>query len=255
MDIFNIIQLGLLAVLLAYFLYYVFTMFFGKSYQPLAWKTELRKGNITNDLKKAENKYPDKTRFFNFWFQVERLKKEEVAGSFAELGVYKGDSAKIIHLMDPSREFHLFDTFEGFQQKDLDVESGKAATYSTHNFADTSIERVKQKLKSDKFIFHKGYFPDTAENATNEKFALVNMDADLYNPTKAGLKFFYPRLSPGGAIIVHDYNPDWPGIMKAVDDFALTIPEPIVPLTDADSSVMLFASNNRTMIPKNFNLQ
>ena len=65
------------------------------------------------------------------------------------------------------------------------------------------------------------------------------MDADLYNPTKAGLEFFYPRLVPGGVIIVHDYNPDWPGIMKAVNDFATTITEPIVPLPDQDSSVMI----------------
>lgn len=62
-----------------------------------------------------------------------------------------------------------------------------------------------------------------------------------YQP-KAGLEYFYPRLSPGGVIIVHDYNPDWPGIMKAVDDFATKIPEPIVLLPDVDSSVMIFKS-------------
>jgi O-methyltransferase len=240
MDILNIIQLALLAILLGYFIYYIFTILFGRSYEPLVWKVALKKGMITKELKKAEKKYKDKDRFFNFWFQVNRLKKENVQGSFAELGVYKGDSASIIHEMDPSRKFHLFDTFEGFKQKDLDNETGKAATYTQRNFADTSIERVKQKLKSDEFIFHKGYFPETTHDIVNETFALVNMDADLYNPTKAGLEFFYPRLSPGGVIIVHDYNPDWPGIMKAVDDFALSISAPIVPLTDSDSSVMIF---------------
>lgn len=241
MDILNIIQLGLLAILLAYFVYYIFTSLFARSYEPLSWKAGLKEGLIPKQLKKTERKYKDKDRFFNFWFQVERLKKERVSGSFAELGVYKGDSADIIHKMDPSRKFHLFDTFEGFVQKDLDNETGKAATYTQHNFADTSIERVKHKLKSDNFIFHKGYFPATTCDVVNETFALVNMDADLYNPTKAGLEFFYPRLSLGGVIIVHDYNPDWPGIMKAVDDFAISIPTPIVPLTDSDSTVMIFS--------------
>ncbi len=248
MDIFNIIQLGLLTILLVYFLYYVYTILFGKSYQPLSWKTELKRGSISKELKKAEGKYKDKDRFLNFWFQIKRLKKENVQGSFAELGVYKGDSANIIQLMDPSRTFHLFDTFEGFQQRDLDNETGKAATYTVHNFADTSIERVKQKLTSDKFIFHKGHFPDTAKNPDDEKFALVNMDIDLYNPTKAGLDFFFPKLSPGGVIIVHDYNPDWPGIMKAVDDFAKMISIPIVPLTDTDSSVMLFKAYDDSIL-------
>ncbi|HDO27370.1 MAG TPA: hypothetical protein ENH02_04560, partial [Bacteroidetes bacterium] len=55
----------------------------------------------------------------------------------------------------------------------------------------------------------------------------------------AGLEFFYPRLAPGGIIIIHDYNPDWPGIMKAVDDFAATIPEPLIVMPDQDSSVMV----------------
>jgi len=218
MSLYNIIQFGLLAILLIFFVYYIYTAIFNKSYQPFAWRKDTGPIAISGKLKKAEKKYSDKTRFFNFWLQVERLKKDNVEGLFAELGVYKGDSALVIHLMDPSREFHLFDTFEGFKQKDLEIESGKAAT---------------------KFVFHKGYFPKTAASVLHQKFALVNLDADLYNPTKAGLEFFYPKLSPGGVIIVHDNNHDWPGIMKAVDDFAQSIPVPVVPITDTDSTVML----------------
>jgi O-methyltransferase len=239
-SLFQIIQFILIAVILLYLLYYVYTLLFDKNYQPRAYKAALKNGSISQELKKAEQKYPDKVRFFNFWFQLERLKKDKVSGAFAELGVYKGDSAQLIHFMDKQREFHLFDTFEGFQEKDLAIESGKAATYTKHNFADTSIERVRKRLNDPKFVFHQGYFPETAEKMEDMQFALVNMDVDLYNPTKAGLEFFYPQLSPGGVIIVHDYNPDWPGIMKAVDEFAKTIPEPIVPLADIDNSVMIF---------------
>ena len=240
MSLYNIIQLALLTILLLYFIYYVYTSFFSNLYQPSAWRKNASIGLISKKLKKVEKKYSDKTRFFNFWLQVERLKKDNVPGLFAELGVYKGDSAYALHLMDTSREFHLFDTFEGFIQKDLDVESGKAAKYTVHSFADTSIEAVIKRLQSDKFVFHKGYFPETSDSVLHQKFALVNIDVDLYNPTKAGLEFFYPKLSPGGVMIIHDYNEDWPGIMKAVDDFAKTIPVPFVPLTDADSSIMLF---------------
>jgi len=237
MQIFQIIQLILLIVIFTYLVYYVYTLLFDKNYQPKTWKKASKESKISKELKSAENKYRDKIRFFNFWFQVERL--INISGAFAELGVYTGDSAYILHLMDPSREFHLFDTFEGFTNKDLEIETGKASTYTKHNFADTSIEQVMEKLSSDKFIFHKGYFPETIGKAKDIQFALVNMDADLYNPTKAGLEFFYSRLVPGGVIIVHDYNPDWPGIMKAVNDFAATITEPLVPLSDQDSSVMI----------------
>ncbi len=240
-NLYQIIQSVLLGILAVYVVYYVYTLLFDKNYQPKLWKHAVKEKNISAELQAAEKKYKDKARFFNFWFQTERLK--DIPGAFAELGVYKGDSAYVLHLMDPSREFHLFDTFEGFTEKDLADETGKAATYTKHNFADTSIERVREKLNSGKFVFHKGYFPDSASGLEDSiHFALVNMDVDLYNPTKAGLEFFYPRLVPGGVIMVHDYNPDWPGIMKAVDEFAATIRVPIVPLTDRDSTVMIFKS-------------
>ncbi len=244
MSTINIIQLILLVILVSYVLYYVYTVFYEKNYQPLIWKKLHKEKKLSDDLIKAEKKYKDKDRFFNFWYQTERLKKFNISGSFAELGVYKGDSAYILNIMDPNRKFHLFDTFEGFQQKDLDKETGKAATYTVHNFADTSVDSVKRKLSSDKFIFHKGYFPETTYGLKDGLFALVNIDVDLYNPTKAGLEYFYPRLSPGGIIIIHDYNPDWPGIMKAVDDFAQSIPNPLIQLNDTDSSVMIFKTMN-----------
>lgn len=239
---FQIVQAILVGILLFYLIYYVYSVLFDKKYQPKAYLEEEKKGKISAQLKKIERNYPDKVRFFNFWFQVERLKKEKIEGDFAELGVYKGDSAAALHEMDQQRNFHLFDTFEGFKQIDLAGESGKAATYTTRNFADTSIEKVKARLKSDKFKFHQGYFPDTTKDLENGSFALVNMDADLYNPTRAGLEFFYPRLAKGGLIIVHDYNPDWPGIMQAVDEFADKIAVPLVVLPDQDSSVMIFKS-------------
>ena len=238
--LYQIVQVVLLSIILFYLIYYVYSILFDKNYQPKAWKAAKKRGELSLKLRKAERKYPDKVRFFNFYFQVERLKKDKVQGSFAELGVYKGDSAFLLHEMDKSRTFHLFDTFKGFQQKDLVSETGKAATYTPSNFADTSIDKVRQRLADPEFVFHQGYFPGTTKGLEHEQYALVSMDADLFNPTKAGLEYFYPRLSPGGVIIVHDYNPDWPGIMKAVDDFAIQIPEPIVPLPDVDSSVMIF---------------
>ena len=243
-SVFQIVQLVLIAIILFYLVYYVYTVLFDKKYQPKAWLAAAKKSKIAPDLSKLERKYPDKVRFFNLWFQVERLRQENIAGDFAELGVYKGDSAELIHMMDRSRTFHLFDTFSGFTKKDLKHEEGKAATYTTRNFADTSLEQVKARLRSPKFKFCPGYFPDSAKGLENLRFALVNMDADLFNPTSAGLEYFYPRLLPGGIILVHDYNPDWPGIMKAVDDFTLKIPESKVVLPDQDSTVMIIKSKS-----------
>jgi len=67
----------------------------------------------------------------------------------------------------------------------------------------------------------------------------VNIDADLYVPTKAGLEFFYPRLNKGGAIFIHDYNDKWPGVMKAVEEFLHMIPETPFIIPDRDGTVVI----------------
>jgi O-methyltransferase len=266
--IFLIVSLTLVSAVLILLVRYAWGIFFDKNYFPVEWEHARKEGRISSELQALEKNYPDKVRFFNWWFQVERLKRDGVPGDFAELGVYKGESARILHRMDPSRKFHLFDTFEGFKAEDLKDESGIAATYTTRNFADTSLELARRTIDgNENVIFHPGHFPESSvfsrqssvkilkkegsnilDLTTDDRrlttddwrLALVNLDADLYAPTSAALEYFYPLLSPGGVIIVHDYNFKWPGIKKAVDEFAKKISGTIVMVPDMEGSVMLF---------------
>lgn len=240
---------------------YAWGIFFDTNYRPVEWEHARKHGLISKELIRLERNYPDKVRFFNWWFQVERLKRDGVPGDFAELGVYKGESAKILHLLDPSRIFHLYDTFEGFKEEDLQHETGEAAAYTPRNFADTSLEAARRYIAgNENLVFHPGHFPESLvvsrqslvremepndyrlSTADYRLFSLVNLDADLYNPTKAGLEFFYPRLLPGGVIIIHDYTYKWPGIKKAVDEFVSFIPEVLVMVPDMEGSVMIVKS-------------
>jgi O-methyltransferase len=239
LSLFQLINYSLILILLILFIRYLWIIFMVPEHLPVQWQEAVKKRRISPRLRTLEKKYPDKTRFFSWWFQVERLKRENVAGVFVELGVYKGESAAIIHQMDTDRPFHLFDTFSGFVALDLNGETGEAATYTTDHFADTSIPLVLKKIKGNhNIILHQGYFPDCARDF-QAQVALVNIDVDLYKPTKAGLEFFYPMLSPGGLIIVHDYNHKWPGVVVAVDDFIATIPENLVILPDRDGTVVI----------------
>ena len=236
---FQVVNYSLLLILLILFIRYLWIVCISGDDQPLQWQHAVKKGLISSKLKRIKRGYPDKVRFFNWWFQVERLKRERVKGVFVELGVYKGESARVLHHLDPTRPFHLFDTFSGFPAADLTLETGEAATYTTDNFADTTIQSVVAKIGHDpNIIIHQGYFPGSARDF-HEQVALVNMDADLYNPTKSGLDLFYSRLSPGGIIFVHDYNHKWPGIIKAVDEFVQTIPENPVFIPDVNGTVMI----------------
>ena len=86
-----------------------------------------------------------------------------------------------------------------------------------------------------------GYVPETFAGLEDEQFAFAMIDLDLYEPTVASLEFFYPRLSPGGFLFVHDYNSpesDY-ACRRAFDAFAAGVPESIVELGDEWGSALL----------------
>jgi O-methyltransferase len=243
LSLIEILEILLIAVIVVYLIRFIWIMFIKRSYEPVSWQLAVKKKQVPPTLLRLSRTFPDKTRFFNIWLQAERLKKSSVKGEFAELGVYKGETARLIHHCDPKRQLHLFDTFEGFKTSDLQVEEGNAASYTPRNFADTSAERVKRYIAgNDNIFFHPGHFPESTSGIEDINYALVHIDADLYNPIKAGLEYFYPRLSPGGIIIVHDYNERWRGALKAVNEFDETISEVLVPVPDRDNSVMIIKS-------------
>ncbi len=241
LPIFQLLNFTIILIVLIFLIKYLWDMFFGESYEPPAWENARKEGSLSRELRKASRNYPDKVRLYNFWLQIQRIQKDKVQGDFAELGVYKGESARLLHLMAPDRTLHLFDTFEGFTGTDLKPETGVAATYSTGNFADTNINKVLKNIGGNpaKIKIHAGYFPQSTAGLEDTTFCMVSLDADLYNPTRAGLEYFYPRLSPGGVIFIHDYNSKWEGLMKAVDEFTDSIPERIVLVPDLDSTVMI----------------
>ena len=153
---------------------------------------------------------------------AKECKDKSIEGDIAEVGVFQGDFAKHMNALFAAKTLYLFDTFEGFDKRDLDSESREVKEYfSEGHLGDTSIELVMSKMPNpSKVVIKKGYFPQTAAGLENERFCFVNLDPDLYEPILAGLEFFYPRLSRGGVILIHDYfNSAYPGVKRAVDEF------------------------------------
>ncbi|MES2592807.1 MAG: TylF/MycF/NovP-related O-methyltransferase [Bacteroidota bacterium] len=236
----NILTQILLFIMVLVTYKYLETFWSYKVYKPYKWEEAIKNNRISKNLKTLERSYYDKIRFYSMWFQIERLIKENIEGDFVELGVHKGETAKLIYEMSTNQKLHLFDTFEGFNEKDLKHENKSGGKYTTNEFSDTDLESVKKHINGgERVIFYPGYFPSTAVGLENNKFSFVHLDADLYLPTIEALNFFYPRLSPGGVIMVHDYNHTWDGIKKAFDEFMPTIPESLLELPDWKGSVMI----------------
>jgi O-methyltransferase len=241
LPILQMINFTLILVLLVFLVRYLWDLFFGDAYEPPLWSEAWKAGQLNTELRKAARNYGDKIRFFTLWLQFERIRKEQIEGDLAELGVYKGETARLLRMMAPGRKLHLFDTFNGFTSADLQNEKGEAATYTSQNFADTSLDKVLKRVggSPDMISAHPGYFPDSTRGMPEIRYALVSMDADLYNPTLAGLRYFYPRLAPGGVILIHDYNGKWEGLQQAVAEFTAGIPETPVLVADPDSTLMI----------------
>jgi O-methyltransferase len=137
-------------------------------------------------------------------------------GEIAEVGVYRGGTARLLARTNPGKTVHLFDTFAGMPDHDPNVD-----VHRRGDFADTSLEGVKQFLQGcPNVAFHQGFFPQTAEPVRDSRFCLVHIDTDIYRSVKDGLEFFYPRLVPGGVLVFDDY--EWercPGVKQAIDEF------------------------------------
>lgn len=165
--------------------------------------------------------------FFNLYQFVQLTQK--LAGDLAEFGVYRGGTARLISTLKCDKSLHLFDTFTGLPEVRADVDRHKSS-----DFDDTSLPAVKRYLSGfDRVYFHPGFFPDSARElaATPTRFSFVHLDVDIYESTKAGLQFFYPRMVKGGAILSHDYrNAGCPGVKKAYDEFFGDKPEMVVEL-------------------------
>lgn len=153
----------------------------------------------------------------------EMINGKDLEGAVAEVGVYKGEFAKEINYFFENRKCFLFDTFEGFDERDFSYEAEKSLIKSEH-FKQTAPELVLGKMPyKENIVIKKGYFPDTVEGI-EDNFVFVNLDCDLYKPTLEGLRYFWNRMPVGGCILIHDYfGEGFPNVKKAVSDFQMEI--------------------------------
>lgn len=166
----------------------------------------------------------------------------QVEGAIAELGVFQGKTAQLFHHYFPNRELYLFDTFSGFDKRDVQSEKNTTGLETTEaHFSNTSAALVRSTIQpvNNNIHFIEGCFPQTWSAAMDQMtFALVHLDADLYAPTKAGLEQFYPRLNAGGLVVIHDYNA-WFGARTAVDEYCQENSLVPIPMPDKSGSCII----------------
>jgi O-methyltransferase len=172
------------------------------------------------------------------------LYRQNIEGAIAEVGVFRGINASVMNYFFPDRRFYLFDTFAGFDSRDLkaDEQQGfNTSEYPRRDFTNTNVELVMARLPhKEKIIVRKGWFPDSAGGLEGETFCFVFLDANLYQPIYKGLHWFYPRLANGGYIVVDLVNwNEYPGPRKAVQDFSRDVGISYIPIPSSTGSVAI----------------
>lgn len=172
----------------------------------------------------ASGLFSDPIRVLNFFQAIEAANKLP-PGDYIELGSHRGFSLRVIHkFMDQARTLYALDTFEGFDQRDIDIESTQYdSSWTAGNFAPTSVERVAQYVGDGtppgNLKLVKGWFPESFRGLEDRRWRFVHIDFDLYQPIKTAMEMLWETLLPGGIMMVHDYGCyGFPGARKAVDE-------------------------------------
>ena len=166
-------------------------------------------------------------RIFSLIEAVTHVARQNIPGAIVECGVWRGGSmmatALTLRSMNRSdRDLYLFDTFEGMTRpQDVDIHaSGQAAMTEfveeqrgedSSAVCYASLDEVKSAMARTGYDparvhFIRGKVEETIPSQAPESIALLRLDTDWYESTRHELEHLYPRLSPGGILIIDDYG-------------------------------------------------
>ena len=141
-----------------------------------------------------------------------------VEGDVVELGVARGGSTALLADALPDRRIIAVDSFAGLQDHGAFDPPADGEWF----MPDEGVTRAKLSRYANVELVV-GHFPDPGvlEQIGDGPFALAHYDADLYEPAMAFFEYVWPRLVPGGVLVVDDYGPGshWAGVYAAVRDF------------------------------------
>ena len=152
-----------------------------------------------------------------------------IQGARVECGVLRGFFSLLLARVAQMRDggfdgsgFHLVDSFAGLSPptkadaigtKSLpNGETQPVYAQEAGHFA-ASIDHVRAVMAEyPETGIHKGWIPAVFSALPETAWSFVHVDVDLYEPTKACLEYFLPRLAPGGVIVNDDFSsPLFPG--------------------------------------------
>ena len=183
--------------------------------------------------------YPE--RGYALYKAVEYVCVRDIPGDFVECGVWRGGSCMLIakalmRFAESPRRIFLYDTFSGMTEPtDEDViawnnrsvlekwEEDRQGIKDNFSSWAVGAQEVRRNLQTtgypeDQLVFVEGDILETLTHTIPDTIALLRLDTDWYRSTAHELATLYPRLVPGGVLVVDDYG-HFRGARKAVDEY------------------------------------
>jgi hypothetical protein len=160
---------------------------------------------------------------------IESVLRDKIPGDLIETGVWRGGAVIFMRGVLKAhgvndRTVWVADSFEGLPRPDAKTYPADAGDNTFRRSAlAVGLEEARANferfgLLDDQVRFLKGWFCDTLPAAPIEQLAIARLDGDLYESTWDALVNLYPKLSPGGYLIIDDYGA-FPACKKAVHDY------------------------------------
>lgn len=164
------------------------------------------------------------------------IRTNPLLGEVWECGVYRGGTTMLLagwlRELGSIRALRAFDTFAGMPV------SGPLDTHPIGAFPVAPGE-TEALLAPLGVHIHAGCMPTTFVGLEDRRLSLAHIDVDQYESVRDCLAFVYPRMLPGGVVVLDDYNcHGCPGAKKAVDEFMSDKPErDLIRVTEATPQI------------------
>lgn len=160
---------------------------------------------------------------------VRDVVEQKVPGDLMETGVWRGGASIFMRavlkaLGDTTRSVWLADSFQGLPTPNAAAyPADEGDSHWRRSQLAVGVDQVKSNfakygLLDDQVKFLVGWFSETLPTAPVDRLAVLRLDGDLYESTIVALRSLYPKVSPGGYVIVDDWGAI-PACKQAVEDF------------------------------------
>ncbi len=178
-------------------------------------------------------------RLYGLYQAVDYVVSKQIPGDLVECGVWRGGSMMmaafaLLHFASgQGRTLYLYDTFAGMSApSDRDFKFGEAparqkweatrtkegSSWNLATLEEVRLNMLTTNYPGEHLRFVKGDVQQTIPQTLPERIALLRLDTDFHDSTRHELEHLYPRLVPGGILIIDDYG-TWAGSKKAVDEY------------------------------------